>query len=54
MESDVEIRHRIGMKVKAARQAAALSRRSLAAHANVSERYLNQLEAGTGRLTVQA
>ncbi len=52
METIDDVRRQIGTKVKAARQAAGLSRRILAGHAGVSERYLNQLEAGTANPSI--
>lgn len=52
METIDDVRRQIGVKVRNARQAAGLSRRILARHADVSERYLNQLEAGTANPSI--
>ncbi len=52
METMEDVRRQIGVKVRNARQAAGLSRRVLARHADVSERYLNQLEAGTANPSI--
>jgi XRE family aerobic/anaerobic benzoate catabolism transcriptional regulator len=52
METIDDVRRQIGVKVRNARQAAGLSRRVLARHADVSERYLNQLEAGTANPSI--
>ena len=47
-----EITKAIGTKVRAARSTAGMSRKALAMSADVSERYLHQLEAGTANVSV--
>jgi XRE family aerobic/anaerobic benzoate catabolism transcriptional regulator len=42
----------LGRRVRHARQAAGLTRRQLAEHSGLSERYLAQLEAGEGNISV--
>jgi XRE family aerobic/anaerobic benzoate catabolism transcriptional regulator len=42
----------LGKRVRDARERRGLSRKSLAAHAQVSERYLAQLEAGEGNVSI--
>ena len=51
LEQD-EITRAIGVKVRAARSAAGISRKVLASTADVSERYLHQLENGTANASV--
>lgn len=43
---------RVGTRVRAARRAAKLSRRSLSEQSGVSQRYLAQLEAGGGNISI--
>lgn len=51
MDQD-EITRAIGVRVRSARRAAGISRKALAGAADVSERYLHQLEAGTANASV--
>ena len=44
--------HRLGERVRTLRNQRGMSRKALAAHARVSERYLAQLEAGKGNISI--
>lgn len=50
--SDDDYLELLGKRVRAARDARALSRKQLAEHAEVSERYLAQLEGGSGNASM--
>ena len=52
MTSQVDITQTLGTKVRAARAEAGLSRKTLAERADVSERYLHQLENGDANVSV--
>ena len=52
MTEQHEIAHLIGVRVRAARSQVRMSRKALAAAADVSERYLNQLEAGAANVSI--
>jgi XRE family aerobic/anaerobic benzoate catabolism transcriptional regulator len=51
-DSDSEFLAQLGRRVRAAREARGLSRRTLSREARVSERYLAQLEGGEGNVSV--
>jgi len=50
--SEREFLERLGARVRSIREQARLTRRQLAAMARVSERYLGQLEAGEGNISI--
>lgn len=51
-EASTDLMARLGSKTRAARQARQLSRRALSELSGVSQRYLAQLEAGTGNMSI--
>ena len=51
-ETSTDLMARLGNKTRAARQARQLSRRALSELSGVSQRYLAQLEAGTGNMSI--
>lgn len=51
-EEEAAFLFELGRRVRRARQAAGLTRRQLAEHSGLSERYLAQLEAGEGNISV--
>ena len=51
-EASADLMARLGKKTRAARQARQLSRRALSELSGVSQRYLAQLEAGTGNMSI--
>src|ERR1700750_2800506 len=52
MADDADFLHAFGERVRAERARRGMSRRLLAHHAGISERYITQLESGKGNISI--